>query len=100
MPYFHRVFLGANEQSGSINVQATNRPDTYRLDDIHMVDARLEKEFTFSNFGLTIGADCFNVFNEAYVLQVNHRLQQGTSNDVREITSPRVFRFGARRTVK
>lgn len=100
VPYFHRVFLGANEQSGSINVQATARPDTYRLDDVHMLDARLEKEFTFSNFGLTIGADCFNVFNQAYVLQRNHRLQQATSNDVREIASPRIFRFGARLSFK
>lgn len=100
VPYFQRVFLGANEQSGSINVQAGARPDSYRLQDIHMVDARLEKEFTFSNFGLTIGADCFNVFNKAYVLQRNHRLQQGTSDDVREISSPRVFRFGARLSFK
>jgi hypothetical protein len=100
VPYFHRFTLGGNEQSAGIVVQATDRPDTYRLDDIHMLDARLEKEFTFSNFGLTIGADCFNVFNKAYVLQRNHRLQQGTSNDVRELTSPRVFRFGARLSFK
>ena len=58
----------------SANVQVTRRPDTFRLDNIHIVDARVEKEFTFSDFGLTLGVDCFNVFNEAYVLQRNHRL--------------------------
>jgi len=100
VPYFQRVFLGANEQSGSINVQAGARPDSFRLDDIHMLDARLEKEFTFSNFGLTIGADCFNVFNKAYVLQRQHRLARADSDFVREITSPRVFRFGARLSFK
>jgi hypothetical protein len=61
-----------------------------------MVDARLEKEFPFSDFGLTLGVDVFNVLNEAYVLQRNHRLLQTTSDHVREIVSPRVFRVGAR----
>jgi hypothetical protein len=96
IPYFQRVFLGANQQQASINVQVTDRPDTYRLDDIHMVDARVEKEFTFSDFGFTLGVDVFNVFNEAYVLQRNHRLAQSTSDHVREVTSPRVLRLGAR----
>ena len=38
----------------------------------------MEKEFTFSDFGLTLGVDCFNLFNESYVLQRNHRLAQST----------------------
>lgn len=96
IPYFQRVFLGSNQQSASVNVQVTDRPDTYRLDDIHIVDARVEKEFTFSDFGITLGVDCFNLFNEAYVQQRNHRLAQSTSNFVREVTSPRVLRLGAR----
>jgi len=37
-----------------------------------------------------------NVFNEAYVLQRNHRMAQSTSDNVREVTSPRIFRLGAR----
>jgi hypothetical protein len=96
IPYFQRVTLDTNQQNASVNVQVTDRPDTFRLDDIHMVDARVEKEFTFSDFGLTLGVDVFNVFNEAYVLQRNHRLAQSTSNHVREVTSPRVLRLGAR----
>ena len=96
VPYFRRVFLPANYNGASENVQVTSSPDSFRLDDIHIVDARLEKEFTFSDFGLTLGADVFNVFNEGYVLQRNHRLGQTTSDFVREITSPRIIRFGAR----
>ena len=96
LPYFHRVVLGANQQSAAVAIQTTPSPDTYRLDDIHMVDARIEKELTFSDFGLTLGVDVFNVFNEAYVLQRNHRFLQTTSDHVREIVSPRVLRFGAR----
>jgi hypothetical protein len=86
----------ARENYAQTSVQVTNSEDEFRLDDIHMVDARIEKEFTFSDFGLTIGADVFNVFNESYVLQVNHRLDQTTSDNVREITSPRIIRLGAR----
>jgi len=90
------VTTDVNQQNASYNIQVTDRPDTYRLDDIHIVDARVEKEFTFSDFGVTLGVDVFNVFNEAYVLQRNHRLAQSTSDHVREVTSPRVLRFGAR----
>ncbi|HEX4959239.1 MAG TPA: TonB-dependent receptor [Thermoanaerobaculia bacterium] len=96
VPYFRRVFLPANYNGASENVQVTSSPDSFRLDDIHIVDARVEKEFTFSDFGLTLGVDCFNLFNEGYVLQRNHRLNQASSDFVREITSPRVLRFGAR----
>jgi hypothetical protein len=98
VPYFQRVFLPTDRYvtGPSENVQATNSPDSFRLDNIAIVDARVEKEFTFSDFGLTLGVDCFNLLNESYVLQVNHRLQQSTSDNVREITSPRILRFGAR----
>src|SRR3954470_2156817 len=98
VPYFHRVFLPTDRYvtGPSENVQVTNRPDSVRLENISIVDARVEKEFTFSDFGLTLGVDCFNLLNESYVLQVNHRLQQSTSDNVREITSPRILRFGAR----
>jgi hypothetical protein len=86
----------ARENFALTSVQVTDGQDEFRFDDIHIVDARIEKEFTFSDFGLTIGADVFNVFNEAYVMQVNHRLAQSTSDNVREITSPRIIRLGAR----
>lgn len=96
-PYFHRVSTGlGNMNFAAYSLQTTDRPDTYRLDDIHMVDARVEKEFTFSDIGLTLGVDVFNVFNEAYILQQQHRLAITSGNHVREISSPRVIRFGAR----
>jgi hypothetical protein len=96
IPYFHRFVTGANQQFAAYTVQVTGDVDEFRLDDIHMVDARVEKEFTFSDVGLTFGVDVFNVFNEAYIIQRQHRLQLGTSNNVTEITSPRVLRFGLR----
>lgn len=71
--------------------------DEFRFDDIHLVDARVEKELTFANdLGLTVGVDVFNLFNEAHVLQRTVRQQTGGTDFVREITSPRIFRIGAR----
>src|SRR6185312_4018845 len=97
VPYFQRINLPANYVTApSENIQATNEPDSFRLDNIAVVDARIEKEFTFSDFGLTLGVDCFNLLNESYVLQGQHRLQVTTSDNGNEITSPRIFRFGAR----
>jgi len=86
----------ARENFGTQAVSVVSDPDEFRFDDIHMIDARLEKEFSFSDFGLTVGVDVFNVLNQQYTLQRNHRLAQSTSNNVREITSPRIFRLGAR----
>jgi len=96
VPYYVRVGLPGNENGATAFVQATDRPDSIRLQNINIFDARLEKEFTFSDVGLTLGVDCFNVFNQAYVLQRQHRLNTGSADFVREITSPRIFRIGAR----
>ncbi|HVE13445.1 MAG TPA: hypothetical protein VNI01_08640, partial [Elusimicrobiota bacterium] len=97
IPYWRRRGGGlARENFGLTSVSVVSDPDEFRFDDIHMVDARVEKEFSFSDFGLTLGVDVFNVFNESYVLQRNHRLAQSSSNNVREITSPRIYRLGLR----
>jgi hypothetical protein len=76
--------------------QATTSPDQFRLDDIMIINARLEKELTFSDFGLTLSVDGFNLLNESYVLQRNGNLASASRDFVLEITSPRIFRIGAR----
>ena len=96
VPYYRRVVLPGNMQSVYEYVSVTSRPDSFRNDNISIVDARVEKEFNFSDVGLTVGVDCFNVLNEAFVQQRQHRLGLATSNYVTEITSPRIFRVGAR----
>ncbi|HEX2222921.1 MAG TPA: TonB-dependent receptor [Thermoanaerobaculia bacterium] len=86
--------------------------DSRRYDDIHMLDMRLEKEFTFNEVGLTLGVDVFNVFNEATVMQrqgllhsfnfpnpdgtVTRRTNSTAGDFVQETTNPRIFRLGAR----
>src|SRR6185436_10673332 len=72
IPYWRRRGGGLARDNFTLqSVSVVDDPDEFRFDDIHMVDARVEKEFSFSDFGLTLGVDVFNVFNEAYVLQRN-----------------------------
>ena len=70
--------------------------DTFRFPDIHLVDLRVEKEFRLSDFGVTVGADLFNAFNQSYVLQRQSVLGLGNSNHVLEVVSPRILRLGVR----
>jgi hypothetical protein len=80
--------------------------DSNRLDNIIDFDARIEKEFTFQSFGLTLGIDCFNLFNESFVLQregafhVASAPVPSNAGFVNEVLSPRIFRFGARLSFK
>ena len=68
----------------------------FRLDNINQLDLRLEKDFVFGDFGMTLGIDCFNVMNRATVLQRQGRLNSNNGNFVQEIVSPRLFRLGAK----
>jgi hypothetical protein len=45
---------------------------------------------------LTLSADLFNLTNENTVLQRDNRLGRASTNTIREIQAPRVWRFGAR----
>ncbi|HJX26476.1 MAG TPA: hypothetical protein VJ885_01075, partial [Thermoanaerobaculia bacterium] len=79
-----------------IGVPVVEDPEAFRYPDVHVLDLRVEKEFTFSDLGLTLGADVFNALNESYILQRQGLLTQNRSDHVLEILSPRVFRLGAR----
>ena len=96
VPYFFRVTQRSNMGFTRSFLQATSDPDEFRLDDIHTIDVRLEKEFNFSDVGLTLGLDVFNLANEATVLQRQHRLGLTTADNVTEHLSPRIVRIGAR----
>ena len=89
----------------------TSTTDAFRNDDVILVNARVEKEFNFSDFGLTVGIDAFNLFDNQDTLQreglVSSRyidnngvdvggFTSGNSDFVRESISPQIFRIGAR----
>jgi len=94
IPYFSKVpRAGFPAQA---NVIVTNELDSFRNEAINVVDARLEKEFNFKDFGFTLGVDCFNLLNTSSVIQRQSNLGLSSANYVQEIVSPRIFRVGAR----
>lgn len=71
--------------------------DSSRYENVFEVDLRAEKTIRItSNTTLTLSADVFNVTNENTVLQRQNRLELDSTNEIRQIQSPRIWRFGAR----
>jgi Carboxypeptidase regulatory-like domain len=99
-PFYDQVVINTTT-TGTTQVQLSPS-DANRLDNIVDVDGRLEKEFTFQDFGLTLGVDCFNLFNQAFILQRDARVRGSFVNAgfINETLSPRIFRFGARLSFK
>jgi hypothetical protein len=81
---------------GTRGLQAVANPDDFRHDDIIIFNARVEKELTFADWGLTLSLDGFNLLNENYVLQRQVNLRSSAGDWVTETVSPRIFRIGAR----
>jgi len=113
IPYIVNVPNGVfGDNLGTRSVRVAPETDSFRHDDIIIVNGRIEKEFNLGEFGLTLGIDGFNLFNESYVLQRNIALagqresipatsttrfiNVGTGDHVNEIVNPRIFRIGAR----
>jgi hypothetical protein len=72
--------------------------DEFRNPNLYTVDGRVEKEIRLQRTNLTLLMEGFNLFNKNYMLQRNSRINISTANEVREILSPRIIRFGARFT--
>jgi hypothetical protein len=73
--------------------------DQFRNPDLYTLDGRVSKDFSAGggrNF--TVLMEAFNLLNKGDILQLNTRVNQATSNEVREVLSPRIIRFGARFT--
>ena len=92
----------SSPESGGTEQVLFQPSDANRLYNIVDVDGRLEKEFTFQDFGLTLGVDCFNLFNSSFILQRDARVRPTFVNAgfINETLSPRIFRFGARLSFK
>jgi hypothetical protein len=98
-PQFVSVQRGGG-LSGSIygptQVLADTNLDNNRAPNVHIVDLRAEKTFTFGKVKAIGSVDFFNVANAATVLQVNRQIGSANFGTAREITAPRVVRFGVR----
>ncbi len=94
LPYNLEVDLG--DGLGGRNVLVVDDVERYRSDDVYVFNARVEKELQFSDWGLTLSVDGFNLLNNNDVLQRETEVGAGVGDFVREVVSPRVFRLGAR----
>jgi hypothetical protein len=96
--WWRRVFGSDGEQRDL----AVSDLEDQRYDNVYELDMRLEKVVAITaSANLTISADVFNVTNEDTILQRFNRLNRsglavGNTNDIKEIQSPRVWRFGLR----
>jgi hypothetical protein len=102
---------------GGRTTRVTSETDSFRHDDIIIFNGRIEKEFNFGEFGLTLGLDGFNLTNESYTLQrqislsgnlettgppdparpgLGRRINNNAGDFVTEVVNPRIFRIGAR----
>lgn len=69
-----------------------------RGDDVITVDARLEKEVTFGDFGLTFGLDAFNLLNEDTALWREADLGTSRAGLANDAVAPRTYRLGLKVT--
>lgn len=116
IPFALRNVRRAN--ASAVNVQITPDAETYRMDDIYTVDARIDKDFQIGDLSLTLSADIFNLLNDGAVIQTEYRsgtvgnatqfitrdpntgavISNVTGNlgYVNQIIGPRIVRFGVR----
>jgi Carboxypeptidase regulatory-like domain/TonB-dependent Receptor Plug Domain len=67
-----------------------------RLANFQQFDLRVDKTFTFRNFKIIPSMDAFNLTNGATVLAQRRNQAAANANQVSQILSPRVIRFGIR----
>jgi hypothetical protein len=65
-----------------------------RLDNLHMIDLRLDKVFSFGGRSLTPTFEIFNLTNANTVLAINRNQAASNANRISGIVAPRVIRFG------
>lgn len=80
---------------GNVNIFGLPRGSN-RFPSRNILDLRGEKAFSISNGQLRFTADIFNVFNTAYVLNVNRVLGRPNFEQPTVFTSPREIRLGVR----
>ena len=101
IPYWFR----RNNSDGFGNKEIlANGFDTQRLSNLYQLDLGAKKDFRLmAGVNFQLSADLFNVTNSHTVLWRDYRLYQlngadltNGSNQIRDIQSPRIWRFGAR----
>ena len=92
--YITPPYIKKGGSIGSRNIQLASI-DEFRNPNIYVLDARLDKDFKFSDFNLTLSLDGFNLTNRSYVLQRERNVDAGRFYQPNEELSPRILRIGA-----
>jgi hypothetical protein len=96
---FYRSNVDTGDPLGLKTVLLTASADAFRLPAVTLLNARLEKKFTFGGAKVAIDFDVFNALNADTVLgkQYDARLTGATGfGQVLEIMNPRIARLGFR----
>jgi len=105
VPYYRRVSNGDVPGWGQVKFYQLGRVDVNRLPSVFEWDLGFSKVVKVGGLDITLMADVFNVLNRNTVLQRTTRIYDpaGTTtatdprdNNIYEIQSPRIWRFGAR----
>jgi hypothetical protein len=92
---FPQSILTPNRANGGGTAQVLLDPlGDSRLDNLHMMDFRVDKVFRFGNRSLTPTFEIFNLTNANTVLAINRQQAATNANSVSGIVAPRVIRFG------
>jgi Carboxypeptidase regulatory-like domain/TonB-dependent Receptor Plug Domain len=78
------------------SVAVTDEDSPLRLDNVHLLDVRVEKAVRLGDSALTLSLDAFNLLNSTIALQRGSELEAPAADFVREIVSPRIVRLGLR----
>ncbi len=84
-------------QSSNVRVNVSPDYDKYRLDDIHTIDLRVEKEIALQGpVNMTFGIDAFNVTNEGTGLAYLLNMTGTNAGNLDDNIAPRIYRLGVR----
>jgi hypothetical protein len=91
--YFENV---EGDDNRTRSVAVTDEDSPLRLENVHLLDVRLEKELRLGDAALTLSVDALNLLSKTPALEREARLEIPTADFVREVVSPRTVRLGAR----
>jgi hypothetical protein len=96
---FYRSNVDTGDPLGLKTVMLTSTADAFRLPAVTLLNARLEKQFTFGTAKVAIDFDVFNALNADTVLGKQYDARMTTIfpfGQVLEIMNPRIARLGFR----
>jgi hypothetical protein len=92
---FPQSIQSPNRANGAGQVQVLLDPlGDVRLDNLHIVDFRLDKVFRLGTGSVTPTFEIFNLGNANTVLAINRNQAASNANRISGIVAPRVARFG------